>query len=293
MVRIQFTDELSPASRSAGDMFPKLKLKNGEKARIALLEGPERVWVHQLYEPVIENGKGVLVDKPRRDGGTFQAYDEKFVKSFQCLGEEETVYQSGVDVTHCPACKASTQFERFKPPAPRYALNVVKYNTRPGSAEVTTPFGVSVIIWVFGPQKHEQIRNLAKEGYDFSKHDLILGPCTHEEYQKYDMVISPKAEWRATEETTKLTNETFRANRVESLAKVVSPELDNALVGTYIERIKHKWDIVNGIAISATDAVMIAAEVSAPVVQFDVTPSVPSEATTSSFDSLLEGIDFG
>lgn len=293
MARIQFTDEVSPASRGGGDIFPKLKLKVGEKARVALLEGPERVYVHQFYEPKILNGKGVLVEKKKRDGGTFEAYDEAFVKSFQCLGDEETVFQSGVDVTHCPACKASTQFDRFRAPQPRYALNVVKYSTKP-NGDLADPFSVSVLVWVFGPQKFEQIRNLAKEGYDLKKHDLVLGPCSHEDFQKYDMIVSNKADWTATEATQKLTLDTFRSNRTEDLSKVIAPELDSAMISSYVERIKQKWDIVNGNVVTPTEAVLAAAEAvaSTPDVSFDVAPAGQSaEVSTSNFDDLLSGLN--
>lgn len=294
MSRISFTDEVSPAQRGSGEVFPKLKLKMGEKARVALLEGPERVYVHQLYEPVIVDGRGQMVEKKRRDGSSYQAYDEKFLKSFQCLGDEETLFQSGADAKNCPACKASAQFDRFKAPTPRYALNVIKYNLKP-NGDISSPYSPSVQVWVFGPQKFEEIRNIAKEGYDLSKHDLVLGPCQHEDFQKYTMTVSNKAAWLENEDTKKITTEAFRENRIENLAKVVAPEMDANLVQTYVERITHAWGIVNGTVVSPTEAVMAASEFAAnssPAVDFGSTSYGSSDGeAVPDFGALLDGIE--
>lgn len=291
MSRVAFTDEVSPAARNSGDLFPKLKLKQGEKARVVLLEGPERVYVHSLYEPKIENGKGVLVEKKRKDQSTYEAYDETFLKKFQCLGDEEVLFQSGVDVTHCPACKASTQFDPFKAPVPSYALNLIKYNTK-ADGDLALPFSVTALVWAFGPQKFEQIRSFAKEYGDLKQHDLVLGPCVHETYQKYDMLVSPRAAWQQDDSTKKLTLETFKANRIEDLTKVIAQEMDAAQVSTYLERIKHKWDIINGVAVSNTEAVLAAAEVtSTPDVSLGDSTPTETPAVSMDFDALLDGLN--
>src|ERR1700744_2206147 len=115
MSRIQFTDDVSTAMQRRSN-FPKLKLKQGDWARVCLLENPEQVYIHELREPEILNGKGVKASKERRDGSKYEDWKEKFVASFQCLGDEETLFQNGVDVKNCPACQASTQFDRFRGP---------------------------------------------------------------------------------------------------------------------------------------------------------------------------------
>lgn len=289
MSRISFTDEVSPASR--GDVYPKLKLKLNEKARILLLEGPERVYVHELKEPVIVDGVAVKEEKKRRDGSTYVDFKENFVKSFKCLGDEEKVFQSGVDVQNCPACKASTQFERFRQPTTRYAINVVRYNTMP-NGDISTPYGVQVVAWVFGNQKFEQIRNFAKEGYDFKKSDLILGPCQHENFQKYDIIVSPKSAWQESAASKELTLDAFKAQRLEDLSKVVAPELDYAMVESYVERVQKKWDIVNGTSSAVnTEALVAASEPDLPNLDFKSNASVPQESSTSNFDDLLNMSD--
>lgn len=291
MAKISFTDEVSPASR--GEVYPKLKLKLNEKARILLLEGPERVYVHELKEPTITDGVAIKEEKKRRDGSTYVDYKESFVQSFQCLGDEEVVFQSGVDVENCPACKASVKFDRFRAPTARYVLNVVKYNTRPGGTDVTEPFGVTVLTWAFGNQKFEQIRNFAKEGYDFAKHDMILGPCQNEGFQKYDIIMSQKAAYLDSETNKKLVMDTFRAQRIDPLAKVAAKEIDFNMVQTYIDRVQKKWDIVNGTGQVAAESVLASAtEPSLPNIDFQ-SPStaLPQESSTSNFDDLLSDLN--
>lgn len=292
MARISFTDEV-PASQRGGDVFPKLKLKMGEKARVALLEGPERVYVHQLYEPVIVDGKGVKITKERRDKSTYEAYDEKFLKSFQCLGDEGTINESGADTKNCPACRASAQFSYFKAPAPRYALNVIKYSLKP-NGDLSSPYSPAVQVWVFGPQKFEEIRNIAKEGFDLSKVDLVLGPCQHEDFQKYTMTVSNKAAWLETKETEKITMEAFRENRIDPLGKVVAPMMDADIIQTYVDRITHAWNIINGTVVSPTEAVIAASEFAAsstPAVDFGSTSSLTDTTSVEDFGSLLDGLD--
>jgi hypothetical protein len=292
MSRISFTDEV-PASQRGGDVFPKLKLKMGEKARVALLEGPERVYVHQFYEPVIVDGKGVEVEKERRDKSKYKAWDEKFLKMFQCLGDEGTLNESGADTKNCPACKASAQFDYFKAPAPRYALNVIKYTLKP-NGDIASPYAPSVQAWVFGPQKFEEIRNIAREGFDLSKVDLVLGPCQHEDFQKYTMTVSNKAAWLESKETEKITKEVFTENRIDPLDKVVAAQLDSDIIQTYVDRISHAWGIIHGTVVSPTEAVIAASEFAAnstPSVDFGSSFSVSDEVPVPDFGSLLDGIE--
>ena len=292
MSRIQFTDDVSPALQR-GNSFPKLKLKQGEWARVCLLENPEQVYVHELREPIIVNGKGEQEEKERRDGSKYKDWKEKFVASFQCLGDEETLFQNGVDVKNCPACNASTMFDRFRGPTNKYALNVIQYNTKAGSAEVAKPFQVSTVVWVFGAAKFEEIRNLVKEGnYDLKSHDLILGPCQNETFQKFNIMVAQEAAWMENEANKALTIETFKENRIEDLSKVVAQVKDRAQVEALVGRVKHAWDVINGTALSATDQILAqAGAADAPVLDTPApTPTLEASAASSSFDALLNGL---
>ena len=297
MSRISFTDDPLPSARG-GEQFSKFKLKNGERARLALLEGPHREFVHTVYEPVIvtENGvrKGVQVERKRKDGSTFPAWDEAFVKSFLCLGVEDKLTQNGVDVVNCPACAASTQFDRFKAPQPRYALNAIRYATKGSSTDVQTPFQVSAVVWVFGPQKFDQLRSFAKAGYKLDEHDLLVGPCIHEDYQKYEMIVSPNpAAWNDTEHTKALTTATFTENRSEGLAAAIAQQIDKDQIQQYIDRARRGWDIVNGVGVTDTEAIIAASDRNAAgfAGSLDLNQGAkPSPEGAMNFDSLLSGL---
>ncbi len=297
MSRINFTDEMSPAMQQRGSSFPKLWLKANEWARVCLLENPEQVWVHDLREPVLLNGKGVMKTKESKDGSTYEDWDQKFVASFQCLGDEETLYQNGVDVRNCPACDASTQFDRFRGPVPKYGLNVIKYNTKGNSAEVAKPFQVSTVVWVFGPAKFEEIRTLVQVGnYDLKRVDLVLGPCKNEGFQKFNIMVVEGAAWSQTEETQALTVETFKENRIEDLSKAISQMKDKAQVESLVNRVKRNWDILNGgAAMSNTDQILatVGSDNGARAMDTPSPGPTPEPATNANFEDLLKGLSAG
>lgn len=293
MSRIEFTDDVSPALQR-GNQFPKLKLKKDEKARICVLEAPEQVYVHELREPVLINGHGNRVVKKNRNQDEYEDWEDKFIATFQCLGDEETMFQQGVDVKNCPACEASSSFDRFRPAVPKFGLNIIKYSTKPGTAEVTKTFAVTAELWTFGPAKYEEIRGLVKDGnYDLKTHDLILGPCSNELYQKFNIMVAQDAAWMATDETKKHTAEVFNENRVQDkdLPKAVAPLKDRAQVEALVNRVKRGWDAVNGVSMSNTDQILAAAgaDTSGPNLGTPPGPSVTvaEPETSSSFADLL------
>lgn len=259
MARVSYTAEVKSAN--SGPSFPKLKLELNERARIVLLEEPDRQYMHQLYEPIIVDGKGVMVTKKRKDESTYETYDEKYVKHFLCIGDDEALEENGVDVRNCPACYASTQLDRFKAPQPRFAMNIIKYGTRPGTTEVTTPFQVSVLAWVFGNEKFSKLRTLALDGWDLKTHDLNLGPCSNEGYQKYDIQISQQAAWLSNDETKQRTAETFKSNKLEDLSPLIAPKLESSVIQSYVDRVRKGWDIVNGTSMSNVQSILASAEV--------------------------------
>jgi hypothetical protein len=260
MARISFTADIK--QHSNGPSFPKLKLDKDESARIVCLEEPVREYVHTLEEPVIVNGRGEKKTYDRKDGSTYEKWLTKYVKHFLCVGDEGALEESGVDVVNCPACKASTQMDEIKPPKTRYAMNIIKYNVKPGTAEVTNTFGVNVIAWVFGDQQFGMIRKLALEGWKLQEHDLILGPCTDAGYQKFSITPSQNvAAWMASDANKKHTKEVFGDNKTDDLTNLIAPSLDISVIKSSLERVQRGWDIVNGrSAASPVDSILASVE---------------------------------
>jgi|SRR5882724_2404242 len=260
MARVSFTADL-PASRSRNSI-PKLKLAQGETARVACLEFPIAEYRHTLEKPKILNGEAVMETKERKDKSLYETNAMEFVSAFLCLGDEGTMEEVGVDVDNCPACFASTRSDEVKPPKPRYAMNVVKYNVKHGSSEVISPFGVTVIPWEFSEQTFKIIRKFALEGYDLQKEDLILGPCTNEDFQKFEIMMSRTGAWLASETTKKTTLDTFEENKLplKDLQSLCGLAKEAKYIQQDLDAVHDRWNEINGVVPNAVDAKLNKAE---------------------------------
>lgn len=260
MARVSFTADL-PASRSRNSI-PKLKLGINETARIACLELPIAEYRHTLEKPKILNGKAVMETKERKDKSLYETNAMEYISSFLCLGDEGIMEEVGVDVDNCPACFASTRSDAVKPPKPRYAMNVVKYNTKPGTSEVANSFGITVIPWEFSEQTFKIIRKFALEGYNLQEKDLILGPCTNEDYQKFEIMASMTGAWLASESTKKTTTDTFEENKasLKDLQSLCGQVKESKWIQKDLDEVKDRWDEINGTKPNVVDAKLNKAE---------------------------------
>jgi hypothetical protein len=190
--------------RNASD-FPKLKLVKNEHARIAIMEDPTVEFVHTLRAPVLdEDGKLVYeVRKSRKPGGedtSVPKYD--FVSRHLCFGTFEVVAADGADPKNCPTCKAAKESPAIAAAERRFAMNVVKYNCRPGSFTPMEPIQGQVVVWSFATPTYNQLVDFAAEWGDpehpergLRGKDLNLGPCTVEAFQRFDVQVANKTAW--------------------------------------------------------------------------------------------------
>lgn len=299
MPRITFTQEVGPTKSASA--FPKLKLANGETARIVCLEEPVMAYVHTLEKPMIRNGEAVMEKKKRKDGQEYTKNAMKYVSSFLCLGDEDVMAERGVDPENCPACKASTRSDEVKAPKPKYAMNILRYSTKPGSAEVSSPFNVQVEAWVFSNQQFSQIRKLALEGWKLQEHDLILGPCQDETYQRFEVVLSQQAHWMVTEDNKKRSLVTFKENKASDgdLETLCARKVERKYIEQDLEQVHDAWLQLSGVPtgpvdkiLQTTDSVQIAED---SVANFNTAPATASTSSKSTeveldFDKLMEGI---
>ncbi len=146
MGRMAFSSENRTNSKQE---YPKLKLEKNEVARIVIIEKePWREFVHTLTMPKIEDGTVVMQTRQRRDGSEFQEHATDFVGRPLCLGDEETMLLRGSDPDNCPLCSEAISSPGVIPVAvPRFAAQVLKYATKPGSATLRTPFSVELAVW--------------------------------------------------------------------------------------------------------------------------------------------------
>lgn len=300
MPRITFTAEVGPAK--SGPTFPKLKLAEGETARIVCLEEPVMAYVHTLEKPQIRNGQAVMETKKRKDNTEYTKNAMKYVSSFLCLGDEDIMSERGVDPDNCPACKASTRSDEVKAPKPKYAMNILKYTTKPGSPEPASPFGVGVEAWVFSNQQFSQIRKLVLEGWKLQEHDLVLGPCQDETYQRFEIVLSQRAAWLESDDNKKRALTTFKENKAstEELETLCARRVERKYIEQDLEQVHDAWLQLNGAStnsvdrlLQATDSVDVSGEVTASNSNIVTVPSasITSNDIALDFDALMDGLE--
>jgi hypothetical protein len=159
--------------------FPKLKLDNGEKARIVIIDPePECEYVHSLRKVITDDqGRPLMEEKKRRDDSTYEVPQTEFKGKFICLGDPETLFEKNIDPDNCPACKAATEnSSAVARPEPRFVLNVLKYNLKKGTTNPNVPFQVELFAWEFSLGRMKALRDISEEHGNLNQVDLLLGP---------------------------------------------------------------------------------------------------------------------
>lgn len=248
MPRVSFGAENKVATTNYD--YPKLKLKNGERARIIVgLEDPLVEYVHTLRKPQIVNGQPQIFKAERKDGTTYDDYKMDFISRPICLGDATILDEKGSDPKNCPMCKLALDYGDYgQPPQRRYAMHVIRYRTKGGTTDIQTPFSVEVLIWSFTDKTFNKISDFKEEWGDLRKHDLLLGPCTNETFQQFDITVAAKAEWLASEERKKLTALTFKENQIPDLTIAAGSVKQKQWVEQDIQAILEAWGQVHGSA---------------------------------------------
>jgi hypothetical protein len=246
MGRITFSTENKKATTNYD--YPKLKLKSGESARILLLEtAPVVEYVHTLNKPVIVNGLPVVIQAERKDGTKYDDFKMDFISRPICLGDESILDEKGSDPKNCPICQlAKDNPDAAKAPQRRFAMHVIRYKTKPGGATLVTPYSVETLVWAFTERMFGKIADFKEEWGDLRKHDLILGPCTNEMFQQFDISVGAKAAWMEDKERQQLTARTFKENQIEDLSIACGTRKEKKWIDEDIKSIKEAWQQANG-----------------------------------------------
>lgn len=247
MPKVAFSEEYKTTQSNKFD-FPKLKLKNGEQARLLLIDKePVLEFVHTLRKPQVINGIPVTFQAERRDKTTYTDYKKDFVSQAICFGDFGTLQDKGTDPKNCPMCQAAHENpDWFDAPKARYAAHVIRYKTKAGTFNVTQPFSVDLLVWAFSGTVFNKIYDLQSEWGDLWKHDLTLGPCTSENFQKFDINIAQKAEWLADKQRQELVKDTFKNNKLEDLSLATGSRKERRWIDADIATVKEAWGQVNG-----------------------------------------------
>ena len=183
---------------------PKLSLEKGEQARISVLqEAPRVAFVHN-FEKILTNERGLPIEvtRTRADGSEYVQNKTEYAGKFRCLGDPDVMQSSGADPANCPACKGHVENPNaIRAASPRYLMQVLKYNTKPGTFAPVKPFGATLIVWDTTERRFEELVEIYNEHGDLRQKDLLLGPCEDKNYQKFN--VQPggdKAQWLGNKE---------------------------------------------------------------------------------------------
>lgn len=245
MPNVDFDD----ANRKQTESYPKLKLDTKEKARIAVLETPLCEYVHTLRAPKIDRGKPVMEKKSRRDGSTYEDYVYDFIGNPICLGDFSVLEERGVDPSNCPACALARSSDAILPPKRRFAMHVLRYNTKPGSFDLQSPFSVKLEAWGFTDERFNKLLEIKKEWADSGGllgHDILLGPCDDKVFQKFDINVSQKSEWKSSSDRKAMVKESLENNKAEDLSVFCGRKVIAKYMEEDLERVLARWRVVNG-----------------------------------------------
>lgn len=245
--RVSFTEE---NVKTSGLDFPKLKLQAvGEYARILCLEEPVGAYVHNLRKVKIVNGRPQTTLVERKDGTKVEDFVKDFVGQPLCLGDMGTLAERGSDPAHCPACAEAARGDMVEAPRRRFAMHVIRYQTKPNSAEILLPFQVQCVVWAFTDNVFTKLVTIRKEVQpdELSQHDLTLGPLQPPvNFQKFDIGVSMKAEWLASEKQRDLVLATYQQQQCPDLEAMIGRRVQARYMEEDIQVVRDSWQVANG-----------------------------------------------
>lgn len=260
--------------------FDRLKLKVGERARIVTLEKPTFTWVHTLRAPKIVDGRASKVVKKRKDGSEFVDWDMEFIGRPQCLGDHGIIADEGLDAKNCAICARAKESEQTAAPERRFAMNVIKYNTK-ADGSVVTPFGCASQVWTYTEGIYNKLYDIAQEYGGLVGRDLVLGPCqAPEAFQKFDISVGAKNLWEQDDKIREIVTETHKNNRVEELEAACGRRTELRWLREDIKKIRDRWAIAHGNSVGAAPDAGEKAEVADLKTELDhlLAPAAPAPA---------------
>lgn len=237
--------------KKSGTDFPKIKLAQNEIMRIVVIEdAPTYAWTHRLQKPKFSPVTGQMMMKTieRRNGEKISVPDLDFVGAPVCFGNLDVLDEKGIDKDHCPICAKVMDYpEHFSAPERRFAVHVLKYATKPGTSQVSSPFSVETRVWVMSENRFSQVtQKIAEWGGNPTNVDLILGPCINAGFQNYEIGVGQSCEMRGSEERMTRAAETFKENNAGDLEPYCGRVKEMKWVQQDIDDVMSAWEKAAG-----------------------------------------------
>lgn len=299
--------------------YPQLKLDKGERARILCIEakpdeGPFYEYVHTLRAPRVVNG-AVQMETVEEFGRTVTKPARDFMGRPLCVGDMTAISAKGSDPNNCPLCDYAAKSDSVTPPSRRFAMHVVLYQTTPGGFQITDPPQAALKVWQFTDYIFNQLVDFNDTWKDLRKHDLLLGPCTNKNFQKFEINIAPDAAWLTNGDDFKTQIvELYKNNQAPNLSALIGRKLSKEAAQAELDRvIEREQQVSSDVTEDPIEAASQAAELddlldgldgeetteapkdeAPPTADEDVTPPVvvaKAEGSDAEFDDLLAELD--
>jgi hypothetical protein len=281
---------ISTENRVGTSRFPTLKLEYDERARVVLLDkDPTMEFVHTIRAPSISDGQVVMEKVKTKSGDDEERVKMDFIGRPLCLGDFDTVRADGIDPKRCPVCEASQDSDALAAPERRYAVNIGRYATRPGSFAPSSPFQLSILAWVFADKIFNQLVDFQEEWGDLRQHDLNCGPCQQKQFQKFDIAVAKEAVWMLNDATKKLTAQIYAENKCTSLEELIGRKSERNFMAEDVRTaiLRHKRAF--GSKSSSTADAALSTEATAEAANF--APSTTEVESSLDLGGLLDSID--
>lgn len=246
MPRIEFDEGLKKKSNFD---YPKLSLDQNEKARVCVLDNPYMEYVHTLRKVITENGQPIMETQKfgRNQERSREVPQTDFVGKFICLGDMDTLKTKEVDPDGCPACKAHLENSgAVDKPRRRFAVHVIKYQTRKGTFNLQEPFQVELMAWEFTEGRYESLTDIRTEHGALNQIDLCLGPCTNKGFQKYDIIPGGSCQWGSDDDRKTKTLEIYKAQRSEDLTPLIGRKVNFAELNSSVQDVVTTYNYAFG-----------------------------------------------
>lgn len=289
--------------------YNKLSLEKNERARICVIDSPEVEYIHSLSKVRMEDGKPVMKTETfTNKSGTKsrEVPDTDYVGRFICQGDFDVLESKNVDPDNCPACKFSIESSAIDGPKRRFAVHVIKYQTKKGSFNIQEPFQIELLAWDFTEARFTTLTDIRNEHGALPGIDLCLGPCDNPMYQKYDILPGGNCQWSQSEERKKITAEVYKSQKYDDLSGMLGRKISPAELRSFCVDVVGAWNIAFGQAGSMPEVAAPAAATALADTTLDgmdlfgdgptidtpaaeessEAPSEPSEDTASDVDSL-------
>lgn len=161
MPRGDLTDEFT--SSSSVPPYDRLKFSDKkEKARITI---PDMgllwiEWVHTMRAPVLDEGGNPIETtlSAGKGGKTRTGFATDFVGAFKCLGRQDVMRRDHLDPDRCPGCAASARGVRDMEPERRFAIPVIRYDTKDKfTTALRNPPGATILIWTLTQKMYDKL----------------------------------------------------------------------------------------------------------------------------------------